>query len=131
MPLHSDPRTWSDPRHRRGLRGEEIAKDYLRRLGWCILAHRFRVGRWEVDLIARLGDVVAFIEVKTRAGDGFGKPIEAITWGKRREMTRVARAWVDRHGLESDTYRFDAIGVSLRGRPRVDHVPNAFWVDWR
>ena len=77
--IHSDPADWSDARHQRGLAGEEQAIRYLQARGWEVVAHRFRVGRIEVDLIARRGHLVAFVEVKTRRGTAFGSPFEAVT----------------------------------------------------
>jgi putative endonuclease len=130
VPIKSDPSTWTDPRHVRGLEGEERAIEYLRASGWRILEHRFRMGRLEIDLVARKGQLVAFFEVKTRWGRRYGTPLQAVTWSKRREIVRVASAWVDRHGTPDDAYRFDVIGVTLspRGRCRLEHVEDAFRV---
>ncbi len=133
VPIRSDPREWKDPRHRRGLRGEEIAKRYLMSLGWVVLAHRFRMGRLEIDLVVRKGTLVAFVEVKTRRSTAFGSPLEAVRWGKKREIVRVAQAWIDRHGRPDDVYRFDVIGVTLSptAPSGIEHVENAFWPGWR
>lgn len=133
MPIKSDPRSWTDPRHRRGLEGEEAARRYLEAAGWRVLAHRFRLGRWEVDLVARKGLLVAFVEVKTRWSRAFGSPLEAVTWAKRREIARVARGWIDRHGRPDYAYRFDLIGVTLSrsGRTRIEHIEDAFRAGWR
>jgi putative endonuclease len=131
--IKSDPATWTDKRHLTGLRGEEQARQFLESCGWQILAHRFRMGRLEIDLVARKGFLVSFIEVKTRHGRSFGSPIEAITWTKKREIVRVARAWMDRYGQPADIYRFDVIGVTLlkRGTCRLQHVEDAFRPGWR
>ena len=133
MSLKSDPATWSDPRHRRGVAGEEAAKRYLQSLGWLILAHRYRLGRVEVDLVVRKGSVVAFVEVKTRRGVAFGSPLEAVTWNKKREIVRVARGWMDRFGLPGDVYRFDVVGVIMQssGKAEIEHVEDAFRPGWR
>lgn len=105
---------------------------YLVRRGWRIVEHRFRLGRLEIDLIARREALVAFVEVKTRATATFGSPLEAVGWGKRRELVRVATAWVDRHGREGMRYRFDVIGVTLTpAGPKIEHVPDAFRAGWR
>ncbi len=130
MPLKSDPSTWTDPRHLRGLAGEELAKRYLQATGWTVLQHRFRMGRLEVDLVARKGTLVAFVEVKTRWSGAFGSPLLAVTWAKRREIVRVARAWIERHGKPDDAYRFDVIGITISpaGRPVLDHIEDAFRV---
>jgi putative endonuclease len=111
-----------------GDRGEEIAAAYLAERGWRILNRQFRLGHREIDLVARRGEVVAFVEVKTRGGTGYGHPLEAITWKKRREIQRVALAWIDRYGLPGDVYRFDAVGILLPagGAPRIEHVEDAW-----
>lgn len=133
MALKSNPADWTDPRHRRGVAGERAAIGYLRTRGWVILHHRFRMGRLEIDLVARREGVVAFIEVKTRRSSAFGSPLEAVTWRKQREIGRVAQAWIDRHGAVGYTYRFDVIAVTLvdPGPPQVEHVADAFRLGWR
>ena len=133
MAVKSNPDDWTDPRQRLGLDGEDEAKRYLVTRGYTILAHRWRMGRLEVDLIVRRGAVVAFVEVKTRWGGGFGSPAEAVTWSKRREIVRVARAWMDREGRPGDIYRFDVIGLrrDLDGAARLQHVEDAFRPGWR
>src|SRR6266496_6400982 len=86
--VRSDPADWSDPRHRLGVAGEEQAIRYLQSRGWEVVSHRFRVGRIELDLVARRGHLVAFFEVKARRGTAFGSPFEAITGAKRREIVK-------------------------------------------
>ena len=108
--IRSDPAGWKDERQKRGLAGEEQAIRYLLSRGWVLLAHRFRVGHVEIDLIVRRVDLVAFVEVKSRRGRAFGDPLEAVTGPKRREIVKAARAWVDRYGRPSDIYRFDCVG---------------------
>ena len=118
---------WEDPRHRRGVAGERLALAWLTSCGWQIEAHRFRMGRHDVDLVARRGNVVAFVEVKTRADDSFGSPLEAIGWQKRRSIGRVAEAWRLRHGRPGDEYRFDVVTVvGSGGAQTVEHVPDAW-----
>jgi len=126
--VRSDPAGWTDERQKRGLAGEEQAIQYLRSRGWHIVAHRFRVGHTEVDLIARQGSLVAFIEVKSRRGTAFGSPLEAVTGAKRRELVKAARVWVDRCGRPSDAYRFDCIAVGDR---KLEHLEDAFRPGWR
>ena len=126
--LRSDPAQWQDERQKRGLAGEEQAIRYLLSRGCSIVAHRFRVGHTEIDLIARQGDLVTFIEVKTRRGTAFGSPFEAVTGAKRRELVKAARVWVDRFGRPADIYRFDCIGIV---DSRLEHVADAFRPGWR
>lgn len=124
LPAHQ----WRDPRHRRGLAGELLAARYLESQGWRIEAHRFRFGHHDLDLIARLGNLVAFIEVKARSGSGFGRGAEAIGWRKRRILALVAQVWVARRGLRSDSYRFDVVEVTwpFGGFPQVTHTEDAW-----
>src|SRR5437762_11700289 len=89
--LRSDPKTWTDERHKDGLAGEEQAIAYLKTKGWHVVAHRFRVGRAELDLVARRGRLVAFVEAKVRRGAGCGTPFEAVTGQNRREMVQDDR----------------------------------------
>ncbi len=133
MSLKSNPADWTDPRHRKGWEGELKAARFLAARGWEILARRFRMGRLEIDLVARRDTLVSFVEVKTRFGRSFGSPLEAVTAAKKREIIRVAQAWTDRYGQTAYVYRFDVIGVTLEGggRWRVQHVEDAFRVGWR
>lgn len=114
--------------HTLGRQAEQVAARFLERNGYAVLTRNFRHGRREIDLIVRRGDLVAFVEVKARAGSGYGHPLEAITARKRREIEKVARAWVARHGRAGLAYRFDALAVLWRkgGTPVVEHVPGAW-----
>jgi putative endonuclease len=111
-----------------GDRGEAMAARFLEQRGWTVVNRNFRMGRKEIDLVARRGEVVAFVEVKTRAGLGYGHPLEAITWKKRREIQQVATAWVDRFGRPEDSYRFDAVAILVRAgaAPEIEHVEDAW-----
>ncbi len=126
--LRSDPAEWTDERHKRGLAGEQQAIQYLLSRGWHIVAHRFRVGHSDIDLIVRQGSLVAFVEVKARRGDAFGSPLEAVTGAKRRELVKAARVWVDRYGRPSDVYRFDCIALT---DGQLEHLADAFRPGWR
>lgn len=126
--LRSDPRDWSDERQKRGLAGEERAIKFLLSRGWQVLAHRFRAGRIELDLVVRRGCLVAFVEVKTRRDHAFGHPLEAVTGAKRRDLVKAARVWVDRFGTHSDVYRFDCIGLTDNS---LEYLEDAFRPGWR
>ncbi len=126
-PPRSSSPAWSDPRHRLGLDGEDQAIAYLIDDGWALEAHRFRVGRNDIDLIVRRGSLVAFVEVKTRRGDGYGLGREAIGWRKRRALGRVAEVWRLRHGRPDDSFRFDVVDVvQARGETRIEHIEDAW-----
>src|SRR5918999_1821685 len=82
--------------------GERVAERWMKRQGWRGLARR---------------------------GTEFGEPVEAVGWRKKRELTRSALIWIDRHGRPHETYRFDVIGVLVeQERVRIRHVENAFSV---
>lgn len=120
MPANPDLGRW----------GESQAAEHLQGRGFTILHRNFRFRRNEIDLIARQGGLVVFVEVKARAGDGFGHPLDAVTRRKRREIERVARAWIQRHGTPGDDYRFDAIALRRGPRgPELLHVENAWRAD--
>ena len=70
--------------------GERIAARWLRRGGWRIVAHRFRSGHRDIDLVVERDGTVAFVEVKARRSGGFGGPVEAVGWRKQRELARSA-----------------------------------------
>lgn len=114
-----------DRRQSIGALGERIAARWLERSGWRVLARRFRSGHRDLDLVVRRGSVVAFVEVKARCGVGAEDPVEAVRWRKQRELVRSARAWIDRHGREGETYRFDVLGVLLEPPPRGSGAPSA------
>jgi putative endonuclease len=119
---------WENGRQVLGLEGERIAIAFLTSCGWSIEAHRFRLGRHEVDLVIRKGRTVAFVEVKTRRSSTFGSGLQAVGWRKQRDIARVARSWLLRHGRSGDEYRFDLVFVDAsRGSDReVEHVMDAW-----
>jgi putative endonuclease len=119
---------WKDARHRRGLWGERVAMAYLVSRGWTIEAHRFRLGHQELDVVARLGHLVAFVEVKTRRSAALGAPAESVLWRKRRTITRVAEVWCERHGRPGDVFRFDVVEVRVgeAGAFRLEHLEDAW-----
>jgi putative endonuclease len=121
-------RSLADRRLELGLAGETRVSAWLVQRGWDIEAHRFRMGRLELDLVIRRGSLVAFVEVKTRRGTGFGAGREAVGWRKRQAIARAAEGWRLRHGRPGDSYRFDVVevDVSPSGPPRLEHIEDAW-----
>ncbi|MCC7053558.1 MAG: YraN family protein [Gemmatimonadaceae bacterium] len=114
-----------------GALGERIAERWLVRDGWQVVDRRWRSGRRDLDLVAIRGNVVAFVEVKTRRSTWSGGPVEAVNWRKQRELTRSAQAWIDQRGTlvapAPAVFRFDVVGVvASRERVGVCHVTAAF-----
>src|SRR5438105_5104073 len=109
--------------------GEKIAERWLRRRGWKVVNRRFRNGHHDIDLVVEQDGTVAFVEVKARRGVEFGGPVAAVNWRKQKELTKSAQVWIDRHGNPEESYRFDVVGVLMKGdRVRVRHVEDAFKV---
>jgi putative endonuclease len=124
---------WTNPAHRLGRLGEEAAATFLRNRGWVILARNYRFGRREVDLVVRRGGVLAFVEVKTRAGESFGPPQAAITLMKRREIETVASHYLARFPPGDVDIRFDAVAlrrIGDRGGFQVEHIADAWRPGW-
>jgi putative endonuclease len=118
---------WEDARQLLGLRGERLALAYLTSCGWAVEAHRFRLGRHDIDLVVRKGALVAFVEVKTRRSAAYGSGLQAVGRLKQRSLQRAAALWILRHGRPGDEYRFDLIAVQEgQARPRFDHVEDAW-----
>lgn len=119
---------WEDERQILGLEGERTAMAYLTSCGWSIEAHRFKLGRHDVDLVVRKGHLVAFVEVKTRRSNLCGSGLEAVSRRKQLDIARVASVWMLRHSRPGDEYRFDLVAVQpgFGGPPSIEHVPDAW-----
>ncbi|MGY2002227.1 YraN family protein [Blastococcus sp. SYSU DS1024] len=111
-----------------GARGERIAVAYLTDAGLRVLDRNWRCREGELDLVAREGDALVFCEVKTRAGTGYGHPVEAVTPAKQRRLRVLAQRWLAAHDEHAPEVRFDVVGVlAHRERPAVvTHLRGAF-----
>ena len=112
-----------------GRRGEDVAAAWLESQGLAVLARNWRCSEGELDIVATDREVVVICEVKTRSGDRFGSPFEAVTQGKRRKLRRLAMLWVTDNRVQGfPRLRFDVIGVFWRPgeQPMVEHRAEAF-----
>jgi putative endonuclease len=113
-----------------GIRGETFAYWYLRRHGYVIIATNYSVPglKGEVDLIGYDGEVLAFVEVKTRGGDDGVLPEDAVNAEKRRNVSRMARRFLREFGRGRPVYRFDILAIESREglRPVVRLHKDAF-----
>jgi putative endonuclease len=118
----------SDARSVLGKTGEDLACRELERRGYAILARRYRRRRGEIDIIARDGATLVFVEVKARDSLAFGEAAEAITALKRHRITEVATDYVMRHRLTDCPCRFDVVSIHFEagGVPVVEVFQNAF-----
>lgn len=110
-----------------GDRGENVAARYLRNQGFRIIVRNFRCELGEVDIIARDGKTLVFVEVKTRAYDD-PTPEQQVDQAKQHQITKVARFYLSRYGVPQPPARFDVVAIVWpAGRePQIRHTPNAF-----
>lgn len=110
-----------------GKEGERIAEQYLKKKGYKLIERNYRCHGGELDLIVLDRRVVVFVEVKTRTGQGFGSPFEAVEYHKQKRMIQAAQFFLMEKKLHQRDARFDVVGVSWPDRePVVEHIENAF-----
>jgi putative endonuclease len=114
-------------RLRFGARGEDAAADLLRSRGYRIVARNHRCPRGEIDLIAEKGELLLFVEVRTRATAAFGGPEETVNHRKQRRVVAAARDYLAQRRGPAKAVRFDVIAV-IDGPegPALTHFENAF-----
>lgn len=112
-----------------GRKGEDIAHRFLKQNGFHILARRFRLvdGSGEIDIIAREGDLIVFVEVKARHTTEFGGPERAVGNEKEKKLVRAARSYLLRAEADWSQARFDIVTVILSNPPSVSHYRDAFF----
>lgn len=110
-----------------GQRGENVAAKYLRNLGYKILIRNFRCETGEIDIIARDGRTIVFVEVKTREEDN-PTPEEQVHNQKQHQITKAAKFYLTRYGHPQPPARFDIVAIVWpNGRdPQVRHTTDAF-----
>ena len=114
-------------RQRFGDAGEKAAEDVLARDGYRVVARKHRCPRGEVDLVLERGELLVFVEVRTRATALFGGPEETVGFEKQRRVVRAARDFLARWRGPPRGARFDVVAVLDRPEgPLVSHIPNAF-----
>ncbi len=111
-----------------GVRGEEIATAYLKGRKFVILERNFRCKGGEVDIVAREGKTIVFVEVKTRRNEAFGPPQASVTPFKQRQISKAALTWLAKNLPDGGPARFDVVAILLRAHavPAIEHIPDAF-----
>jgi putative endonuclease len=118
----------TDDRIALGQRGEQLAMDYLRSRGLVVLDRNWRPRgqgvRGELDLVARDGDELVIVEVKTRRSIAYGSPVEAVTTRKMRTLRSLALAWLEHRSIHAPRLRFDVVAVTIPpvGQPVIEHL---------
>ena len=111
-----------------GNRGEELASAFLESNGLKIVERNFRCKGGEVDIIARDGKTIVFIEVKSRRNLAYGVPQLAVTPFKQRQISKAALTWLSKNRLHDSPARFDVIAILLENKysHQIEHIRNAF-----
>jgi putative endonuclease len=110
-----------------GKTGEDLAVEELERRGYAILDRRWRNRAGEIDIIARDGETLVFVEVKAREDHEFGDGTESVTMRKRQTIVRLAKQYVQEARWTDRLCRFDVVTIHLdSGQPVVTLYPNAF-----
>ncbi|HEY6838275.1 MAG TPA: YraN family protein [Geobacteraceae bacterium] len=111
-----------------GARGEEIVTAYLKGQKFVVVERNFRCKAGEIDIIAREGKCLVFVEVKTRRDESYGPPQASVTSFKQRQISKAALSWLAKNGKQDVSARFDVVAVVLHDHavPRIEHIRNAF-----
>ena len=136
--LKQDKRSIARPTSETGRRGEQLAAQYLEANGYRLVLSNFKVtiGRnsrgaavtGEIDIVALDGDVLCFIEVKSRASDDFAPPSATVNLRKQRQIIRTAKVYQRIFGLQDMAYRYDLVSIVLPTdlEPRIELMKD-FW----
>ena len=107
--------------------GEDLARERLKNLGYRILETNYRCSLGEVDLIARDGEILVFVEIKTRKNESLGQIKEAVNRRKQTRLSKVALAFLKSHNLWGSKARFDVVAIRvIDGKKEVEIIKNAF-----
>ncbi|PDO11222.1 MAG: YraN family protein [Candidatus Reconcilbacillus cellulovorans] len=116
-------------RRKVGREAERAAGEFLEKLGYRLLERNWRCPEGEIDIVAMDGDILVFVEVRSRTSDRFGTPAESVDERKRRRIRAAARRYLyDTRCFGAYRIRFDvvAVGGGSDGPLRVEHIVNAF-----
>ncbi len=111
-------------RQQLGKFGEKIACDYLKKKGYIIIEKNFYARSGEIDIIARDGNILVFVEVKTRTNLSFGFPEEAINFNKQQKIAKTVEFYLYKNNLNDQNYRIDSIAIEIdkkREKAKIRH----------
>lgn len=113
-------------RHELGSNGEDEACDFLKNLGYKIIEKNYRCKIGEIDIVAKDGDEIVFVEVKTRSQKMFGNPVEAVNEQKKNHIYRTAEFYVMKNKFENEKIRFDVIEIYKKDEfKKINIIKNA------
>lgn len=111
-----------------GALGERLAVDFLKKRGYKIVQRNFRCRGGEIDIIAKQGECLVFVEVRTRRSSNYGVPEESITPFKREKLASLAHMYIQNCHAPPQSWRIDVVAVELTAQNRVsrlEHIENA------
>ncbi|HFQ82117.1 MAG TPA: YraN family protein [Desulfobacterales bacterium] len=113
-----------------GREGERLAGLYLQKSGYRIIERNFRFRGGEIDIIARQGEYLVFVEVKTRSTLAYGVPAAAVDVRKQWQIIQTARFYMAKHHIKEVAMRFDVVAILLpkSGKTLIELIPHAFTV---
>jgi putative endonuclease len=110
----------------KGFAGEALAVNYLKRKGYEIVTTNWRFQHLEIDIVAKLKDVMVFAEVKLRHDQSLENPRDAVSKSKEIRLINAAEAWVVAHNFDGES-RFDLVAITQYGKTfKIEHIENAF-----
>lgn len=113
-----------------GILGERLARDFLQKIGYQVIESNYRCPHGEIDIIARDGDCLVFVEVRTRTSAEFGHPEESITRTKKERLRQVALHYQQEHNDLPPSWRIDVVCIELdrsKKPQRMEVIKDAVW----
>lgn len=110
-----------------GNQGEDLACDYLKKIGYQIIQRNYLIRGGEIDIIAKDGEYMVFVEVKARWSHEYGLPVESVTPWKIRHLLRTARFYVQKINWGNGPYRLDLVSVDFvynKDKPKIELIKN-------
>ena len=117
-----------DTRKKLGNRGEKIAANFLRKQGYRIIEKNYHSRLGEIDIVANEGESIVFVEVKTRRSTDFGLPEEALSYDKRRRLSKLALGYLAHRRIKDTNCRFDVVSILMDNNRanNIKLIKNAF-----
>lgn len=112
----------------KGKKGEALAKTFLINKGYTIVETNYKNKIGEIDIIAKLNDIIIFVEVKTRTNLNYGYAFEAVDQRKQRKIINTSLVYIKYKNLNNHQFRYDIIEVYLANKLIINHIENAFFI---
>lgn len=114
-----------------GKRGEDLALKKIKRLGYKFITRNYRCPLGEIDIIARDGDCLVFLEIKTRKGRSTGYAKEAVDKRKRRQISKAALTYMKANDCCDERARFDVVAININEEnEEIEIIKNAFELEY-